>query len=180
MNFKAGTGGAGTGTGARGPGAVGAAPSARHVPVSVIIALIRAAIQSGADIRGALQLVADAVTTGDLPEDGPQDADCLGVVARRLAIGLSWEAAWADVPERFAMLERSLGQAWTYGASPVGPLAAAQRSQVLASRRAGAKAAARLATRLTLPLTLCLLPAFVLLAIVPLLVALASGILAGL
>lgn len=142
------------------------------VPLAVILALTRAVIVAGADVRTAVAQVGAALTALD------PDADALVAVARRLSLGLPWIEAWEDAPPRFAPVERALALAWSTGASPIAALDAAADAVARQSRRAGERAAAELGVRLTLPLSLCLLPAFVLTGIVPLLLALARGVLA--
>lgn len=144
-----------------------------HVPVVVVLALTRAVIVAGADVRSALVQVAVALEGVDA------DGEALRTVARRLTLGLPWEEAWEGAPARLAYVERSLALAWRTGSSPVQALDAAAAALTRQSRRAGERVAAELGVRLTVPLSLCLLPAFVLTGIVPLLLALARGVLAG-
>jgi tight adherence protein B len=143
------------------------------VPLTVTLALMRAVIVAGADVRTALEQVGASLTQLD------PDADSLVTVSKRLALGLPWPEAWAGTPERLAPVERAFRLAWSSGASPVAALDAAADALARQSRRAGERAAAELGVRLTIPLSLCLLPAFVLTGIVPLLLALARGVLAG-
>ncbi len=137
------------------------------LPLGVILALCAAAVASGCDVRSALVATARAI--------GGQEGDVLVAVVAGLDQGLSWEQAWFPAG-RLAPLGRALHGPWHRGASPqatldAARLAANRRTQVTAER-----AAARAAARLTMPLTLCLLPAFVLVGIVPLVVVLAAGV----
>lgn len=144
-----------------------------RVSVVIILALARAVIVAGADIRTALAQLGAALDGLD------PDADALTAVARRLTLGLPWAEAWEDVPPRLGHVERALALAWRTGASPLPSLDAAAEALARQSRRASERAAAELGVRLTIPLSLCLLPAFVLTGIVPLLLALARGVLAS-
>lgn len=128
-----------------------------------VVSLLAAALRAGAATEQALRVVARA-----LP--GPA-AERLAGVAARLELGADPEAAWAEAAVRdpaLAPLARGLARAHRSGASVAtaverlaDELAAEARAQVEDRARAvGVKAA--------VPLGLCLLPAFVLVGIVPL------------
>lgn len=128
-----------------------------------VVSLLAAALRAGAATDHALRLVARA-----LP--GPA-ADRLAGVAARLELGADPEAVWAEAAvsdPALAPLARGLARAHRSGASVAtaverlaDELAAETRAQVEDRARAvGVKAA--------VPLGLCLLPAFVLVGIVPL------------
>lgn len=106
------------------------------------------------------------------------DAASLHATAQRLAVGLGWAEAWEGCGDRLAGLGEALASSWRTGSSPVLALAAAQNAERYATRAAADVAAAALGVRLTLPLALCLLPAFVLVGIVPLLLSIAAGVVA--
>lgn len=141
-----------------------------RVPLAVVLALAEAAVVSGLDARSAMSGVAAAL--------GPEDADgrALALVAQRLAVGLAWADAWADCGERLGVVEQALRSSWRTGSSPVLALQAARHVEAHRARSAADAAAARLAVHLTLPLALCLLPAFVLVGIVPLLLSIAAAV----
>ncbi len=133
-----------------------------------VVALLGAALQGGAAVPEALHLVGTA-----LPGAA---ARRLGAVEARLAVGvdpaLVWRALLSD-PE-LAPLGRALARAHDSGAPVVG--AVEQLAGELTGRaRADVEDRARaVGVRAAVPLGLCLLPAFVLLGIVPLVAGLAS------
>jgi len=134
-------------------------PEREAVDSAVVLDLVRAALASGADVVGAVEAVGAA-----LPDD--QGTPYLRA-AKALRLGASWEAAW-PVPPAAA---DALAPAWTDGVDPE-PLLAHAAAAIRRTRQAKAReAAARLGVRLVLPLGLCLLPAFVLLGLVPVLLA---------
>lgn len=139
------------------------APEA-EVPVVVVLALLEAATQAGAALPRALQVVGRAV--GD---------PTLERVGGALTLGARWDAAWEGVRGR--VVADALRDAWTSGAAPSGALASAG-SRLRRGAAARAKVAAqRLGVQLVLPLGLCLLPAFVLVGLVPVLLSLGVGLL---
>ncbi|MFJ9313740.1 type II secretion system F family protein [Pimelobacter simplex] len=135
-----------------------------------VVTLLAAALHSGLDPAAAIDLVRRA-----LP--GPA-SDRLGPTAARLHLGGDVAAAWAGLahdPE-LAPLGRTLARAHRTGAPVVAAverlaadLAAHARSEVEDRARA-------VGVRAAVPLGLCLLPAFLLLGIVPLAVSLATTI----
>ncbi|HLS62206.1 MAG TPA: type II secretion system F family protein [Ruania sp.] len=138
----------------------------RWVDPAVLLDITRSAIVAGASVPGALGALAEALP----PEQGRP----LHRVVTALRLGASWTEAWQGAPAEQRDLRRALGPAWVDGVSPV-PLLRQAAESIRARRTARAReAAARLGVRLVLPLGLCLLPAFVLLGLVP--VLLSTGI----
>lgn len=138
-----------------------------ELPVTLVLSLMDAAVAAGLDVRGALAAVGHAV-------EGPQGAD-LTHAASMLALGHTWSDSWADAPEGLAPVERALRPAWQAGTAPRATLTAAGHVLTLQRRIAADKAVGELGVRMALPLTLCLLPAFALVGLVPMLVAVASN-----
>ena len=136
-----------------------------------LCALLGAAVRSGLDVRSALDHVGQ-VAGGD--------GDALSRVATALALGVAWDHAWSTAPARLAPLGRALAPAWERGATPVDALEALAETTLARARAAGDKAAAELGVRLALPLALCLMPAFVLVGLVPLLIAVGGAALGDL
>ena len=132
-----------------------------------LCALLAAAVRSGLDVRSALEQVAH-VAEGD--------ARALGELAKGLAAGVPWGDAWTIAPPRLWPLGRALGPAWERGSSPVDALDALADATLARARAAGDAAAAELGVRLSLPLALCLLPAFILVGVVPLLIAVGGAV----
>jgi Flp pilus assembly protein TadB len=131
-----------------------------------VVTLLAAALRAGADPGEAVAVVAEA-----LP--GPA-ASRLTAVASRLRLGGDPASVWAELgrdPE-LAALGRTLARAQATGAPVV---TAVERLAVDLARaaRGGAEDRARaIGVKAAVPLGLCLLPAFVLIGIVPLVAAL--------
>ncbi|HIZ34673.1 MAG TPA: type II secretion system F family protein [Candidatus Ruania gallistercoris] len=143
----------------------------RAVDTAVLLDITRAAIVAGASVPGALAALAAA-----LP---PTQGAALGRVETALQLGASWPEAWQDTGQECQELRHALEPAWTDGVSPV-PLLHQAADTVRARRTARAReAAARLGVRLVLPLGLCLLPAFVLLGLVPVLLSTGTRLFGG-
>lgn len=131
-----------------------------------VVTLLAAALRSGADPAEAVTVVADA-----LP--GPASARLAAVVSR-LRLGGDPAVVWAELahdPE-LAALGRTMARAQTTG-SPV--VSAVERLAQDLGRNARGEAEDRaraVGVKAAVPLGLCLLPAFVLIGIVPLIAAL--------
>ena len=135
-----------------------------------VVELVAATLRAGAAPGEGIVVVAAA-----LP--GPA-ADRLGPVAARLTLGLDPGVVWSELaadPD-LGRLGRVLGRAHASGAPVV---AAVERlaDDLAASARADAEERARaVGVKAALPLGLCLLPAFLLIGIVPLVVALLATV----
>lgn len=141
------------------------------VDVQVVLELVAAALRSGAGVPRALEATGAAV--------GGADGVVLTRAAHALVLGAVWERAWTGVPGELDPMVRALRGAWLDGAAPGEALRAAGE-EVRHERRATTRtAAARLGVRLVLPLGTCYLPAFVLVGLVPVLLALGIDLLAG-
>lgn len=149
------------------PGRPRAAPRpVGEVDVAVLLDLADAALTAGASVPGTLRALGRAL-------DGAPPGAALRQAGAALLLGAPWDEAWAAAPAALVPLADALGPAWTDGIAP-GPLLRQAADAVRAGRhRQAQEAAARLGVRLVLPLGLCFLPAFVLLGIIP--VVLATG-----
>lgn len=174
----AGTPGAGTatlGAGAasrgRGDGSADDAASGRaSVDVVVVLELLHVATRSGASVPRALGVVGQAI--------GGADGRRLERVANALTLGASWHAAWGDGREtRLRHVREALRGAWEHGAAPGPSLRAAGERLRRGSAARAREAAGRLGVQLVMPVGACLLPAFVLVGLVPVLISLAQGLL---
>jgi len=138
------------------------------VPIIVVLELLAAALHTGVSIPRALKTVGAAI--------GGVDGPVLLQVGRQLELGASWNQAWRKARVELQTIGTALRPAWEAGASPTASLRAAgetsQRHQLEQSKLA----AARLGVQLVLPLGLCLLPAFVLIGLVPVLLSLGAGL----
>lgn len=97
-------------------------------------------------------------------------------VANMLMMGASWDDAWENVPQSLKRLEEALAPAWVNGVAPVALLERAAQALRISRARRAKEAAARLGSALVLPLTMCFLPAFILIGVVPVIVAAAGKI----
>jgi len=132
---------------------------ARDLPA--LVELTAAGLEAGLAVPGALDLAVSA-----LPGAG---ADALGPIAARMRLGLTDEQVWVtpDVGPVLGPLARALARAQTSGASVAA--ATRQLADDLAgeARREVEDRARAVGVRAALPLGLCLLPAFVVLGVVP-------------
>lgn len=159
---------------ASGGGRGGAAPTAGDgsaVELPVLLELLAAAMRAGAGVPRALEATADAARGSDAP--------ALRAAARALRLGADWDTAWRGAPARLGPLRRALRGAWVDGAASSDALRAARDEALHERRAAAATAAARLGVRLVLPLGACFLPAFVLVGLAPVLIALGVDLLSG-
>lgn len=132
------------------------------------LTLVEAAIGSGLDVRTAVGEVGSALGVEGW---GLKD------VADRLGRGDPWAAAWRG--SGYGSLEHALRSAWFRGASPIPMLEATRRAIVERGREEAEREAGRLGVRAALPLSLCLLPAFVVVGVLPLILAFAKGMRQG-
>lgn len=129
-----------------------------------VVHLLALALSSGSSVPAALRLVEDAMP-------GPTAELC--AARTRLELGVDPEEVWSGLAERseLAPLGRALARANRTGASPSAALT--QLAEELTDRaRADVEDRARaVGIKAALPLGLCLLPAFLLIGIVPLVVS---------
>lgn len=140
------------------------------LPAALVIELVSTALASGTPIPRAFEVVGSAM-------DSDQGAG-LAAVGRLLTLGATWTEAWLQGPRELFEIRDSLELSWSTGAPVAGLLASASartRDRDLASAKARAQ---KLGVLVVLPLGLCFLPAFILLAIIPLLAHLGIGLLA--
>lgn len=136
---------------------------------ALVLELCAAAVRSGAPVPRALVVVGEAL--------GGAEGGGLARAGAALDLGADWGAAWAGAPPAAAAVGAALHVGWTAGAAP-GPQLRAAADVVRRERRSAVRAACgALGARLTLPLGACFLPAFVLLGLVPVVVALAGDVL---
>jgi hypothetical protein len=157
--------------GSRGPDPARTAATGGDGPVDVVLVLdlLDVAVSSGAALPRAVEAVGQAV--------GGPDGATLTAAARALVLGAGWTGAWSAAPRHLEPVVACLADSWASGAAPGPRLRAAADEVNRARRRAAREAAGRLGVRLVLPLGLCLLPAFVLLGLVPVVLSLAGGLL---
>ncbi|WP_144018439.1 type II secretion system F family protein [Demequina sp. NBRC 110051] len=147
-----------------------AEPPAEDVPTPLVLALVDAVLAAGIDVPGTLTRIGIVL--------GGADGAALVETGQRLASGAPWDEAW-EAPDADGMADtvrQALQAAHLAGASAGPALAAAIDQAVREDKRAGQKAAAELSVTLALPLTLCLLPAFILVGVVPLIAAVIASV----
>ncbi|WP_084125401.1 type II secretion system F family protein [Demequina sp. NBRC 110054] len=147
-----------------------APPSREEAAVPFALMLTEVAVGAGVDVRGALAGVGEA-----LAEMAPGSAAALRDVADRLADGERWDLAWEGASGRLDPLCEALRWCWIAGGAPGPALRSARLSLERAEASSREARVAELEVRVALPLSLCLLPAFVLLGVVPMLAAVAAG-----
>ncbi|WP_240643804.1 type II secretion system F family protein [Antribacter gilvus] len=138
------------------------------VEVPVVLELVAAAMRAGAGVPRALRAAGTAV--------GSDEGAGLVRAADALVLGAGWDTAWSGTPSALDPVRRALRGAWVDGAAPADSLRAAGEELRHVRQAAARTAAARLAVRLVLPLGACYLPAFVLVGLVPVLLALGVGL----
>jgi pilus assembly protein TadC len=139
--------------------------SRRALELPVAIDLLAACLAVGASQQAALATVADGL-------DGSLGAD-LHRVATAMLVGASADEAWSLVSEADLQAVAGLLRRAERTGAPVTPLLGMLAEQRRQQARGVAMDAARaLGVRSTGPLGLCFLPAFVLIAVVPLVVSL--------
>ncbi|WP_152192723.1 type II secretion system F family protein [Georgenia satyanarayanai] len=131
---------------------------------AVLLDLLDVALASGASVPGALAALAGATAPDPV-------AAQLRSAGTALRLGATWREAWESCPAVLRPLAAALEPGWTDGVDPC-PLVRQAAASIRSRRRQEAQeAAARLGARLVLPLGLCFLPAFVLLAMAPVLLS---------
>ena len=172
-------------------GPAGDAAGPPRPELGIVLELLAVAIGAGSALPRALRVTGAAV--------GGPDGQRLARAGAALELGASWAEAWQVPPDVVAARPRrrgrgarraaastarmvglvrdSLRAAWVDGAAP-GPLLRAAEDRLAHDAAAAAQEAAeRLGVRLVVPLGTCLLPAFVLMGLVPVVVALGGGLL---
>jgi Flp pilus assembly protein TadB len=141
--------------------------------VALAADLVVAVVEAGVPLPAAVQAVA-----AQLP--GSAGAG-LGAAARLLTVGAAPSAALSSLlaEPAAAPVARAVRAALESGASPVPLLEAAAGSQRERARSARLRRARGLGSRAALPLSLCFLPAFVLVAVVPVVLGGLSTVLSG-
>ncbi len=144
------------------PPAVRAEREAVRRDLPAVVTLLAAALRSGAAPAEAVVVVADA-----LP--GPA-ASRLATISSRLQLGGDPGVVWGELArdEELASLGRTLARAHLTGSPVVTAVERLATDLARASRGAAEDRARAIGVKAAVPLGLCLLPAFVLIGIVPL------------
>ena len=140
-----------------------------EVDVAEVLDLLALALTAGVAVDEALVRVAEAV--------GGQRGGELRSVATAQAWGIEEERAWNEVPEHWRSARQAIALARRAGVPPTALLRAAASDERRDRQSRAELAAARLSVHLVLPVGLLFLPAFVLTTVVPIVLALAAGVL---
>lgn len=143
-------------------------PDALQVDPSVLLELIAGALESGLPLSRSVTAVAEAL------EPGP-DTSALSRLGTALEAGIPASVATQDLPAALAPLGESAVLAESSGADLARVLRSAARDTRRGRARQAEERAAQLAVRLVLPTGVALLPAFVVLGIVPTVMSLLGG-----
>ncbi|MDU1223717.1 hypothetical protein [Varibaculum cambriense] len=133
---------------------------------AVILDLASAGLAGGAAIPRVLSALATASRE-------PR----LAAVSRALIFGVEWNSAWSllqpgdTCPEWAQYLSAALEPAWKDGVAPEALLNGAGLRVRASKDQRARQAAQKLSVRLVIPLGICQLPAFILLGIVPVILA---------
>lgn len=142
--------------------------SASGADVPLVLELVAIALRAGQPLPGALHAVGEA-----LPG---QEGGELVRLAEALDLGMPRAIAFAAAPPRWEPLRMVAGLAERTGADLAGLLMTQADETRRERRRAAEVEAASLGVRLVLPTGLCILPAFILLGIVPTVMSLLEGV----
>ncbi len=144
----------------------GIPPSPGDSAVAATMELLALVLASGGGLVDAVEAVART-------SPGRVGAH-LTLVATAVRWGMPWPVAWAAVGPAWAPARRAMGLAGAAGAGPSTALRRAAADVRAAQVQQLELAAARVGVSIVLPLGLAFLPAFVLLTVVPLIIALAG------
>ncbi|MDY2940882.1 MAG: type II secretion system F family protein [Varibaculum sp.] len=127
------------------------------VDIAVVLDLAAAGISGGAGIPRVLNALSIAGASGEY-----------ALAGRSLQLGSEWSEAWVGCPGGAENpLAIALRPAWLSGIAPADLLSRHSRMLREDRHRRVRESAQRLAVHLVMPLGLCMLPAFVLLSLVP-------------
>lgn len=142
-----------------------AAPAREPVPWALVLDLLVAVLAAGASVTGALRAVG-----GELAQVGDPSAGAVLDLAAALEIGQTPAPVdvASPVPDHVSELHDVLSLSLRTGMAPVALVTAAADTRRRCRAQAQALAAQRLGVLVVLPTGLCLLPAFVLLTVAPL------------
>ena len=142
-------------------------------PLSLVLALLGVAVRQGASLPRALGVVG-----GLLP--GPYGLRMVRV-AHLLGHGNGWDLSWSGAigdpycGQSMQVLADCLEPSWRLGSSPLARIETTMRQLDHHARSVLARATATITVRLLVPTGLCILPAFVLIGVIPCIAAFAGG-----
>lgn len=139
--------------------------------VAAALDLMALALGSGVPLVVAVEHVATRA--------GPVVSGHLHRVVAALRWGVEEAAAWEELPPVWRSAAHAISLAGMAGVPPAGLLQRAAADLRRAEQRRIEEATGRLSVLVVIPLGLCFLPAFALLTVVPVIAALAGGLLSG-
>ncbi|OZG49280.1 hypothetical protein [Bombiscardovia coagulans] len=154
--------------------ALGSHFSTQDIPLTLLMEMVAVCVRQGASVPHALDQIG-AVCQSDL-----------GRPMRRVAVllnqGNEWFSSWSQAcshprfGRRFSAIRDCLEPSWRHGVSPLGRIEITIEQIDLSQQRTVEEAAAGLAVKLLLPTGLCILPAFILIGVLPCIAAFAGGL----
>lgn len=133
--------------------------------VALVLRMLAVAVQQGASLPSALAVIGETM-------DG-EFAASLRAVARMLRHGAVWRDAWIPAVRSdvwggaMALLRDALEDSWNRGVSPLERIDGVVEQIQLRRRISVERGAAHLSVRLLIPTGLCVLPAFILIGVIP-------------
>ncbi|WP_161522269.1 type II secretion system F family protein [Bifidobacterium xylocopae] len=146
----------------------------QDMPLTLLLEMLAVCVRQGASVPHALERIG-SVVQADLGEP-------MAGVARLLNQGTDWYSAWAQAcshpryGHRFRIMSDCLEPSWRHGISPLGRIETTIEQVDQAQRRRLDEASAALAVKILLPTGLCILPAFILIGVLPCIAAFAGGL----
>lgn len=139
------------------------------LPMGIVIELVSGSLAAGTSVPDALRAIGTTMHSSE--------GDTLIEAGTLLQLGSPWDEAWGEVPHRLQVLRKCLVHSWEFGSPVTQSLSAARINAENTATVEAKEAAERLGVLMALPLGLCFLPSFVLLAVVPIVVSYAAGLL---
>lgn len=144
------------------------------IPLTLLLEMLAVCVRQGASVPHALDRIGAVVQPGlGTP---------LKQVARLLNQGTDWYSAWTQACShprygpRFALMRDCLESSWRHGVSPLGRIETTIEQVDQTQRRRLDEASAGLTVKILLPTGLCILPAFILIGVLPCIASFAGGL----
>ncbi|BDR55350.1 membrane protein [Bombiscardovia apis] len=144
------------------------------IALTLLLEMVAVCVRQGASIPRALDQIG-AACSSDISAP-------LSQVARLLNQGSDWYSAWSQAcsHERYGgqlkAVRDCLEPSWRHGISPLGRIETTIEQLDQGQRRSLNEASARLTVKILLPTGLCILPAFIVIGVVPCIAAFAGGL----
>lgn len=148
-------------------------PGRANPPLTLVLEMMAVSLRQGASIPHALAGVGRTL--------GGAYAEVLIRVARLLRDGNDWYLAWSQamrhplLGKSMTVLSGCLESSWRRGTSPLNRMETTIEQLERQARSGLEQETARLSIRMLVPTGLCILPAFVLIGVIPCIAAFAGG-----